>query len=81
MDGSFSVNELVKIYPSRSLVCAKMCKGWPTMPTVLAMLSNETTMVPQPKEPNFPPKTYSFVEVGSSNGQNCSLSFNQLLPI
>lgn len=53
MKGPFSADELVK-YIEVGLLCVQQrIEDWPTMSSVLTMLSNESIKVPQPEEVCF----------------------------
>lgn len=53
MKGPFSADELVKCIQVGLLCVQQRIEDWPTMSSVLTMLSNESIKVPQPEEVCF----------------------------
>ncbi|KAL3519602.1 hypothetical protein ACH5RR_017751 [Cinchona calisaya] len=70
LDGSFSVNEVMRCIQVALLCVQQRTEERPLMSTVVFMLSNENVELPQPKEPGFVTENSPFKIDSSWSGQD-----------
>ncbi|PON32134.1 Tyrosine-protein kinase [Parasponia andersonii] len=70
MEGSFSANEVIRCIKVGLLCVQQRVEDRPTMSSVLFMLGNENSTVPEPKEPGFSTEVSFLGTDTSSSGKN-----------
>lgn len=75
MEGSFSVNEVIKCIKVGLLCIQQRVEDRPTMSSVLFMLGNENSTMPEPKEPGFGTEvSFGIGTDTSSSGKNLTVT-------